>query len=101
MWHHYYENCNAVVFVVDCNDTSRLSVVKKEVWTLLEHPMLQNIPFLFFANKQDLPQAVRKDKFISKLDLLKIRGREWKVAESTATEGHGIEDGFDWLSKNL
>lgn len=101
MWHHYFENCNAVVFVVDCNDTRRIPVVKQEIWKLLEHPMLQDIPFLFFANKQDLPNALRKDKLISQLELLKIRNREWKVAESTATEGYGIEDGFDWLSKNL
>jgi len=27
--------------------------------------------------------------------------REWTVAESVATDGKGIEGGFDWLSKNL
>ena len=101
MWHHYFENCNGIVFVIDCNDGARLNLVKKEIWTLLKHPMLQDIPFLFFANKQDLPNAVRKDALITRLELLKIRNREWFVAESTATEGHGIEQGFDWLSKNL
>ena len=100
MWHHYFENCNGVVFVIDCNDGARLGMVKDEIWKLLKHPMLETYLF-FFANKQDLPNAIRKDALITRLDLLKIRGREWSVAESTATEGHGIEDGFDWLSKHL
>ena len=101
LWHHYFENCNAIVFVIDSNDTERLTVVNDEIWNLLNHPMLVDIPFLFFANKQDLPRSMRKDKLIQRLNLLKIRGREWKMAESTATQGMGIEEGFDWLSKNL
>jgi small GTP-binding protein len=101
LWHHYFENCNAVVFVIDSNDTDRFHVVKEEVWNLLNHPLLSDIPFLFFANKQDLPRAMKRDKVIQRLNLLKIRGREWKMAESCATEGMGIESGFDWLSTNL
>lgn len=101
MWHHYFENCNGIVFVIDSNDSRRFQTVKEEIWKLLKHPMLNDIPFLFFANKQDLPNAVGKHTLIRNLDLLKIRGREWSVAESTVTEGYGIEEGFDWLSKNL
>lgn len=101
MWHHYFENCNAVVFVVDSNDTDRLGLAKKEAWNLLNHPSLASIPFLFFANKQDLPHAVRRDKFVSRMGLLGIRGREWNVAESSATDGFGVEEGFDWLAKTL
>ena len=101
LWHHYFENCDAIVFVIDSNDIQRMSVAKDEAWSLLNHPMLKDIPFLFFANKQDLPQAMKKSQIIQKLDLLKIRQREWNICESCATEGFGIEDGFDWLSKNL
>ncbi len=101
MWHHYFENANAVVFVIDSNDTVRMSETKEEIDKLLAHPLLLNSPILFFANKQDLPNALIKDKLISRLGLLKIRGREWIVAESVATDGRGIEEGFDWLSKNL
>ena len=101
LWFHYFQNCDAIVFVVDCNDGKRFDIAKKEIWKLLNHPSLKDIPFLFFANKQDLPNAVKRDALITRLGLMKIRGREWKVAESTATEGYGIEEGFDWLSKNL
>lgn len=101
MWHHYFENCNAVVFVVDSNDQARMKEAKEEVWKLLKHPMLQDIPFLFFANKQDLPNALRTTAVQNKLDLLMIRGREYKIIGSCATEGRGIDEGFQWLSNNV
>lgn len=101
LWHHYFENCNAVVFVIDSVDKHRFCTVKEEVWRLLDHPMLKNIPFLFFANKQDLPNAAKKDKLIQELELLRIREREWQMCESAALEGFGIDQGFDWLSKTL
>lgn len=100
-WHHYYENANAVIFVVDSSDISRMNEAKAEIDKLLVHPLLVNVPFLFFANKQDLPNALNRDKFISRLGLLRIRDREWVVSESVATDGKGIEEGFDWLSKHL
>jgi ADP-ribosylation factor protein 1 len=101
MWHHYFENCNAVVFVIDSLDKDRLWCAKDEIDTLLAHPFLNNIPFLFFANKQDLPRALTGDQLTSKLGLLRIRGRQWKMCESVATAGDGITEGFDWLSKTL
>jgi ADP-ribosylation factor protein 1 len=101
MWHHYFENCNAIVFVIDSSDRARIYEAKDEVWMLLNHPSLREIPFLFFANKQDLPNAYTVSNVVEQLELLKIRDREWKVSESTATQGLGIEEGFDWLSQVL
>ena len=101
MWHHYFENCNAVVFVIDSADKDRISVVKEEIGKLLSHPMLKDIPFLFFANKQDLPNALSTNQIQSKLDFIKIRDREWKVVGSIATQGEGVDKGFDWLSKHV
>jgi len=101
LWHHYFENCNAVVFVVDSNDVDRIPLAKKEVWNLLKHPSLKDIPFLFYANKQDLPRALKIATFADQMGLPGIRGREWKVVGSTATQGIGIEEGFDWLSKTI
>lgn len=101
MWHHYFENCNAVVFVIDSNDQFRMNEAKEEVWKLLKHPTLQEIPFLFFANKQDLPNALDTAAIQNKLNLLQIRDREYKIIGSCATEGVGIDDGFQWLSNNV
>ena len=101
LWHHYYENCNAVVFVIDASDNTRFQEAKDEIYKLNKHPLLANIPFLFFANKQDLELSINSNVLTTKMELLKIRTREWKIVDSVATEGNGINDGFDWLSKNL
>lgn len=100
LWHHYFANTDAIVFVVDASDRERFVEAKVELDKLFNHPSLTEVPFLIFANKQDLPGACRTDKFIQELGLKRVR-RKWKVAESTATQGTGIEEGFDWLSEEL
>ena len=100
LWHHYFTNSDAVVFVVDSSDKGRFPDVKNELNNLFNNPHLQQVPFLIFANKQDLPGACRTDEFIRELGLHTVR-RNWKVAESTATQGVGIEEGFDWLGSVL
>ena len=97
LWHHYYQNTDAVVFVVDSHDKARFPEVKVQLMKLFNHPALQEVPFLIFANKQDLQGAARTETLIKHLGLYSVR-RNWKIAESTATQGIGIEEGFDWLS---
>ena len=88
-----------VLFVIDCNDGARLGMVKDEIW---KHQNIQYFKTPFFFCKQTRSSQCNSKRCVDNtFGSLKIRGREWSVAESTATEGHGIEDGFDWLSKHL
>ena len=99
MWHHYYECTDAVIFVIDSNDRDRFHESKQELHALLDQECLRNAPFLIFANKQDLPNAADTNEIVTKLRLFTLlRHREWKVCESTATTGNGIDRGFQWLS---
>lgn len=100
LWHNYYQGADAVVFVVDSNDTARFHEVRKELKHLIEHPFLSHAPFLIFANKQDLPNAAGVSKLTQALGLLQATVK-YKIAEATATEGIGIEEGFQWLSDTL
>ena len=36
-----------------------------------------------------------------KLDLHKLRGKEWYIQATCATSGDGLYEGLDWLSKEL
>ena len=72
LWHNYYKGADAVVFVVDSNDKNRFPEVKKELHTLMNHPLLKQIPFLIFANKQDLPNSVDVSTLKTSLDLWKM-----------------------------
>lgn len=100
LWHNYYQGADAIVFVVDSNDKYRLNEVKKELNILMNHPLLKDVPFLIFANKQDLPNALDVSTIKRDLGLFQVHNT-FKIAESTATQGIGIEEGFQWLSETL
>jgi len=103
MWHNYFENADAVVFVIDSGDRRRFSAVQKELIKLTEHSYLKNCVFLIFANKQDLPGAASTNELSSILDLHRIMRKfdAWKICESTATTGNGIDKGFSWLASQV
>ena len=100
LWHNYYKGADAVVFVVDSNDRNRFPEVRKELHHLINHPLISHAPFLIFANKQDLPNAVGVSTLTQALGLLNSTVT-YKIAEATATEGLGIQEGFQWLSDAL
>jgi len=51
------------------------------------------------ANKQDLPDAFGPAELSDALGLVKIKDNAWHVQNTTALSGHGLEEGFDWLSQ--
>ena len=80
MWEKYYDDANAIIFVVDSSDVSRLEEAKLAYGTtftvtpllslsifdltnifkeaILDHESVHDIPVIIFANKQDLPEAL-------------------------------------------
>ncbi|KAL1132350.1 hypothetical protein AAG570_010306 [Ranatra chinensis] len=55
---------------------------------------------LIFANKQDLPDAMKPHEIQEKLGLTRIRDRNWYVQPSCATTGEGLSEGLTWLTSN-
>ena len=101
MWYHYYPGTDAIVFIVDSADKARFPDAKIELDKLLSNPVLRDIPFLIFANKQDIPEAATTSQVANALNLYNINERPWKIAESIGTSGVGIDEGFLWLSDTL
>jgi ADP-ribosylation factor-like protein 1 len=56
---------------------------------------------LIFANKQDLPGALSEAEVSEKLQLAKLKGRNWAIYKSSAVKGEGLEQGLDWLVSSL
>jgi ADP-ribosylation factor protein 1 len=54
MWRHYYANSDAIIFVVDSQDRSRIDIAKTELHRMLSQEDLKNAVLLVFANKQDV-----------------------------------------------
>lgn len=101
MWPHYFPKTDGVVFVVDSADRNRINLAKKELDLLHAHPMLNNIPFLIFANKQDISTAMKQEELCRALNMFTYKDRVWKVQPSIGTDGTGVQEGFTWLSKNI
>ncbi len=102
MWKHYYKESHAVVYVVDSSDIDRMEQAKTNIQVMSEEEDLAKKPFLVFTNKQDLSKAISPNDIVEKFDLKnKLVGREWRVQGSSAIQGKGLKDGFDWLAEVL
>eukprot|EP01088_Endostelium_zonatum_P010950 TRINITY_DN2465_c0_g2_i1.p1 TRINITY_DN2465_c0_g2~~TRINITY_DN2465_c0_g2_i1.p1 ORF type:complete len:162 (+),score=34.22 TRINITY_DN2465_c0_g2_i1:117-602(+) len=101
LWHHYYQNTDAIIFVVDSNDRDRIEEASEELHKLLREDLLCESLVLVLANKQDLPKAMSVAEMTDKLGLYSLKNRKWYVQGCTATSGDGLCEGLDWLSHAL
>jgi ADP-ribosylation factor protein 1 len=140
LWSYYYQNCQALIWVMDSADRSRLTsaaasasdpivaaaaaaddtadaagatttsspdVLDREkllssretLQSMLSESELHGVPLLVWANKQDLPNALRTDEIAERLGLNEeeVRDREWHVQPCSALRGEGLYEGLDWL----
>ncbi len=61
-WKNYFDQTDALVYVIDAADKKRLEETGIELKALLEDEKLQNVPVLVFANKSDLVTALGPDE---------------------------------------
>ena len=102
MWRFYYENTQAVIFVVDSADHQRVEhEAKEELHNLMNQEELKDCVFLIYANKQDFAGALNPGQLAEKLGLNQMRGKKWYVQSAIATRGDGLYEGLDWLSDNI
>ena len=100
LWRHYYQNIDAVIFVVDSNDGGRFEEVSKELHSLMAEDELREAIVLILCNKQDLPHAEKVQIINKKLGLLKIK-QKWYVQPASALYNEGIFEGLEWLYNNI
>lgn len=101
LWRHYFQNTQGLIFVVDSNDRERIGEAQKELANMLQEDELRDAVVLVFANKQDLPHAMTTSELTDKLQLSQLRNRHWYIQATCATQGDGLYEGLDWLSKEL
>ena len=101
LWRHYYQNTQALIFVVDSNDVDRMDDAREELHKMLNEDELRDAVILVFSNKQDLPKALAPAEATEKLGLHTLRHRKWYIQGCCATTGDGLYEGLDWLSDEL
>jgi ADP-ribosylation factor-like protein 1 len=100
-WRCYYPNTDAIIFVVDSADTERMSVARGELAAMLEEEELRESILLVFANKQDQKGALNAQQISDALGLPEVRNRQWSIQETSALQGKGLFEGFDWLVASI
>ena len=87
--------------MVDSNDRERITEAAAELRKMLNEDELREAVLLVFANKQDLPNAMKPAEITQKLDLQSYSGRKWNVQATCATTGEGLYEGLGWLADTL
>jgi ADP-ribosylation factor protein 1 len=101
LWRHYYDNTNAIIYVIDSIDRERLKESSDELQKILKEPLLINAPLLIYTNKQDLPNPISVVELANIFELYAIRNRKWYIQSCSAITGDGIYEGLGWLSNTL
>ena len=99
LWRHYFENTDAVIWIVDSADADRMGEARDALHKVLSDDLLRNTSLLVLANKQDLPSAARPDCLSDLLGLRSIPGLEWYIQPTSCATGEGLFEGLDWLHK--
>ncbi|WIA21560.1 hypothetical protein OEZ85_000755 [Tetradesmus obliquus] len=101
IWHHYYEEAAAVLFVVDAAQPSRLADSAMLLFDLLQDPQLQDKPMCVLLNKRDQPDALSQSQLDTVLRLHDLRlshpGRLQVLAVSGLC-GQGLSELMKWLA---
>lgn len=99
LWRHYYTGTQGLIYVIDASDRERVDEAKQELYRIAMDRGMSDVPILIFANKQDMPNAMKPQEIQRRLELDQgpLKQRNWLVQPSTATTGDGIYEGLSWL----
>jgi GTPase SAR1 family protein len=59
LWRSYFHTIQGLIFVFDPNDIDRIDSARQELHCLLKNHDLRDAIILVYANKQDLPNAIK------------------------------------------
>ncbi|TDL23019.1 Arf-domain-containing protein [Rickenella mellea] len=101
---HYTSGMDMVIWIVDCNDRSRLKESVFELDLVANHmDVVEDAPILILANKQDMTNALSvQDVLLAVKDICK--GRLWNVFPISCyrpLDESGIPSAFSWLTSAL
>ncbi|KAL9655471.1 hypothetical protein ABK040_011866 [Willaertia magna] len=100
LWRHYYANTSVVCFVIDSNDYHRLNEIVEEIERVSKEQELDKIPFLIYANKQDLPNAMPPRMIYDKVKGF-LSNRPFFIQPCCSTTGEGLYEGLEWIVRVL
>ncbi|KAI0069242.1 ARF/SAR [Artomyces pyxidatus] len=100
-WRNYFEQTDALVWVVDSGDRMRMRDCKEELHSLLLEDRLAGASLLVFANKQDILGSMTDSEIEQALDLPSIKSHEWTIISCSAVTGKNLIEGLDWVVNSV
>mmetsp|Transcript_105816 Transcript_105816/g.183982 ORF Transcript_105816/g.183982 Transcript_105816/m.183982 type:complete len:204 (+) Transcript_105816:220-831(+) len=100
-WSTYFEETDAVVFVVDSSDQENMVLAKMELFNVVLHEDLRSSALLILANKQDVQGSRNSGEVASDLSLHTIRTHEWQIQSCCALTGEGLYEGLSWIAERV
>jgi signal recognition particle receptor subunit beta len=101
LWHHYFDNVDGLVFVIDSTDSRRLHLARAELEGIYQHESMKYVPLIILANKQDVDNALTGEQIAEKLNLLNWSDGSYYIIPCCGITGDGITDGFTTLAQMI
>jgi len=101
LWDKYYQECHAVIYVVDSGDGERIEQSKTTFSSMIKSVHLCGVPLLVAANKQDLSDCmgVREVKPLFEECVEEVGSREVMTLATSGLEGLGVREGIEWVAQ--
>ena len=102
LWSYYYDNLDALVFVVDSTDKARMKLVKEELMRISEALKDHKYVILLYLNKQDLDTKMDLPDIIEQSGVNDLKYPvDVIVQKCSALKGDGLIEGIDKLADYL
>lgn len=113
VWKDYFPAVDAIVFLIDTTDASRMSESRKELNDLLTDESLANCPVLILGNKIDKFGAASEDDIRNFFALYghttgkthtprsELSGRPIELFMCSVLKKQGYGEGFRWLANYI
>lgn len=100
-WRNYYDQTDALIYVIDSADRRRMEESGVELQSLLDEERLSHVPLMVMANKQDLINALSEQEISDQLGLNELRDRVWQILPCSAKTGEGLQEAMEWIVEQI
>ena len=100
LWHQYFKDSHALIFVVDSCDVSRFEDAAKAFQQIMDSEAVQHMPVLVVCNKNDLEDCVSVEE-ISRITTDDRHVGDFALVPVSALQGLNVERCIRWLCTAL
>ncbi len=101
LWRHYYQNTDAIIYVVNSMDRDRIGTSRHELVSMLENDEVKNAVLCVLANKQDLDGCMSVSEVENALDLTSLKNCKYQIFKTSAMKDIGLNEAMEWLANSL